>query len=380
MMLQLLFWASLAGVGYIYFGYPLLMTVLGRRFHHPVRRGQHKLSVSVLVVGHNEAENLRRKIAGLLRSDSLERIQEIVIASDGSDDDTPMVVESFQEPRLRLLSFAERRGKPAVLNDAIPRCRGDIVVLMDSRQEIPREAVGNLIAGFADPDVGVISGELVFREPDAQTTAAEGIGFYWKYEKWIRRHEAMFRSVPGATGAFYAIRRELFRPIPADTLLDDVAIPMQIIQQGKRCVFEGSAVAYDKPSRETGQEAIRKRRTIAGNAQLLRHHPQWLLPWRNRIWLEFMSHKIFRLFSPLLLLIVLVTNCLLLELPLYQSLLMAQAGFYLAAGCGYLVQRAGRRSRLLGPLLMFVSLNLTTLLALWDASRGRYRVTWKRAT
>ena len=100
----------------------------------------------------------------------------------------------------------------------------------------------------------------------------------------IRKAESRFRSVPGATGAFYAIRRTLYKPVPANTILDDVMIPMQIIEQGYRCLLASRAYAYDMPSQSTSQEAIRKRRTIAGNYQLMLLRPAWLLPWNNPVW------------------------------------------------------------------------------------------------
>ena len=113
-----------------------------------------------------------------------------------------------------------------------------------------------MLANFADPAVGVVSGELVFRADSEGSTAAQGIGAYWRYEKSIRKAEARFRSIPGATGALYAIRKELFQPIPESTLLDDVVIPMQAVAEGCRCVFEQRAVAWDTPSQSLGRESI----------------------------------------------------------------------------------------------------------------------------
>src|SRR5262249_54355122 len=156
-------------------------------------------------------------------------------------------------------------------------------------------------------------------------------------------------------------------------ILDDVAIPLQIVSLGYRCLFEPGAIAYDDPSQNAGQESIRKRRTIAGVAQLIREYPQWLLPWRNPIWLEFVSHKVLRLVSPILLVAVFVINVLLLDMMVYRILLVLQGVMYGSALAGWLCQLFGWRSRVFGPALMFVALNVTTALALWDALRSRYR-------
>jgi cellulose synthase/poly-beta-1,6-N-acetylglucosamine synthase-like glycosyltransferase len=301
-----------------------------------------------------------------------------VIVSDGSTDGTPAAGRGAGDARVRVIEIPERRGKPSALNEAIPQCTAPIMVLTDARQAVDPRALGRLAAALSDPGVGVVSGELVFPDEAQRTTAARGLNLYWEYEKWIRRNEALVDSVPGATGAMYALRRELFRPIPASTLLDDVAIPMQVVAGGKRCVFEPDALVYDEPSADAAEESRRKRRTIAGNAQLVALMPTLLVPWRNPIWFQFVSHKLLRLASPFLLVALLVANARLAWCPCYAALLAAQGAFYALAFGGWLAQRAGARFAPGGAAMMFVALNWTTLLALLDAARGTYRVTWER--
>lgn len=378
-MTELLFWFSLSGVVYIYLGYPLLVRSLSRLC--PMKRTRHEVAgqVSLVISCHNEAKRLKDKLTALLSSDQSRFVSEVLVGSDGSSDDIAEMISGFDDSRITLFEFQERRGKPAVLNDLIPRCKSEIVILCDARQCLSDEAIPQLLSNFADPQVGVVSGELKFRHSASDTAAGKGIGAYWRYEKMIRKAEASFRSVPGATGALYAVRRELFQPIPDSTLLDDVVIPMRAVTQGYRCVFEPNAVAWDDPSATVGREVIRKRRTIAGAAQLLVNHPTWLLPWRNPIWLEFVSHKVLRLVSPLLLLILAATNLMLAAQPLYGFLLLFHGAFYCSAFAGWLCQKIGRPSQLFGVQLMFLMLNATTVAALCDAVRGRFRVTWQRA-
>ena len=375
---QLTFWFSIIGVAYIFVGYPVLVFVMSRCRPLRTQKKVNTSPISVVIVAFNEATRLPQKIASVLGSDDAHLIQEILVASDGSTDNTAEVIASLNEPRVKLLAFAERRGKPSVLNEAIPQCENELIVLTDARQDLDRRAIAELAANFADETVGVVSGELVFKAAGNTTTAAHGIGIYWKYEKFIRTHEGRFRSVPGATGALYALRRSLFRPIPPQTILDDVVIPMQAIAAGTRCLFEPAAIAYDLPSDSTSKESIRKRRTIAGAAQLMVNHPGWLLPWRNPIWLEFVSHKLARLVSPVLLGVAMIANVRLSTNPIYGVLLTLHVTFYLSALAGWLFQRAGQRSVLFGAQLMFVALNLTTIAALCDAFRGRFRATWQR--
>ena len=328
---------------------------------------------------HNEAHRLTNKLDSIFASDIADRIAEVLIGSDGSDDNTGEVLASYPDDRVRFVHFEDRQGKPSVLNRLVPMTNGDILLFTDARQELASDGIRRLVENFADERVGVVSGELVIRSEDANT-AGEGVGFYWKYEKMLRKAESRFRSVPGATGAFYAMRRELFTPVPDSTLLDDVLIPMQAVQRGFRCLIEPGAFAYDLPSKSSKLESIRKRRTIAGNAQLLFLRPSLFVPWKNPIWFEFLSHKIARLFSPICLLFAFVTNVLLVPNPVYEVLLSIQICFYVSAMTGWCYQRLERKSSLFGPSLMFVTLNTATVAALWDAILGRFRTTWTRTT
>ena len=197
-------------------------------------------------------------------------------------------------------AFAVRRGKAAVLNDVVPRASGAIVVLADARQRFEPDTVRALTRPFADPAVGAVSGELILTETLEGPAVGRGVGVYWRYEKLIRKSESRVDSTVGATGAIYAIRRELFEPIPEDTLLDDVLIPLRIVRRGYRVLFEPAARAWDRVAASAGEELARKVRTLAGNFQLFVREPWLLDPRRNRIWLATVSHKGLRLLGPLL--------------------------------------------------------------------------------
>jgi cellulose synthase/poly-beta-1,6-N-acetylglucosamine synthase-like glycosyltransferase len=412
----------IVGLAYIYLGYPLIIWMLAKAFPRPIRKDAASMGLqcSVVISAYHEGSALLRKVDSILESTAVDSVREIVIGLDGApdtSDSTPAELAALQErrhghgPDVRVHLFPERRGKAAVLNDLVPLTCGDILIMMDARQTVHPAAIGKLLANFADESIGVVSGELVFEtssrfknrkiqafsqgraKPPAEPwsfqsapgevmhengSVQQGVGFYWEYEKFIRRCEARFRSVPGATGALYAIRRRLFKPIPAGTLLDDVAIPMQAVAQGGRCVFEPAAVVYDVTSSTAGQESLRKRRTIAGVAQLMGFYPEWLLPWRNPIWFEYISHKVLRLTSPILLLVLFACNLMLLDRPVFIVLMALQFAFYVLALAGMAAQRLGKRAGCLGIPMMFVALNITTALALWDALCGRYNAAWKK--
>ncbi len=162
-------------------------------------------------------------------------------------------------------------GKPTALNAGAAAARGDILVFADARQRFAPDAIAALVAAFDDPDVGGVTGELVLdcEYDDADSTISDGVGLYWSYEKWLRRQESVIRSTLGATGAIYALRRDMWQPLPAAALLDDVLAPMRVVLAGKRIVFEERARAFDRTAPDSAAESRRKIRTLAGNYQIL---------------------------------------------------------------------------------------------------------------
>jgi cellulose synthase/poly-beta-1,6-N-acetylglucosamine synthase-like glycosyltransferase len=375
------FWVALALLAYVYVGYPLLAWARAVVHAASVSRIPSEPIVTVVVVAHNEAQRIERRIENLLSLDYPRHKLEIVIASDGSTDETVSRAKYFEAFGVRVLTFDSRRGKAAVLNDVVPSARGEIVVLADARQRFDGGTLRALAADFGDARVGAVSGELVIRSRanDSGSTIAAGASFYWRYETFIRRNESRANSTVGATGAVYAIRRELFERMPDDTLLDDVLIPMKIISRGYRVIFEPGARAYDLAVASPRQEFVRKVRTIAGMFQLFARE-RWLFnPLRNSVWFETLSHKGLRLLTPLLHVVILIANVGLVSIPVYRWLFAAQVGFYAAAAMAHLL---GQRRAV---LLMRVP--YTMCLLVWATVVGfvyfvtcRQQVTWERVT
>jgi len=380
--LHILFWIAALVLGYTYVGYPLLIKTWAQLRGQPHHRSTISPLVSILVVAHNEAPRIGRRIQNLLALDYEVNRLEIVIASDGSNDATVALASTFQSAGLRVAVFDEHRGKPAVLNDVIPGLRGEIVVLMDVRQSIATNAIRMLVENFADAGIGAVSGELVLTGSESRDGASDGsmggVGFYWRYEKFIRLNESRVDSTIGVTGALYAIRRELFEPIPADTILDDVLIPMQIVRKGYRVLFETAALATEALSDSSGAEFRRKVRTIAGNFQLLLQHPWLLDPFANRLWLQTVSHKLFRLLCPAFLVLLLVVNFFLLDFLIYQVALVLQLLFYTAALTAQLIPQTSKKTPLLSVPHAFCLLNWSTVAGFSRFIGGRQQVTWAR--
>jgi glycosyltransferase involved in cell wall biosynthesis len=338
---EAVFWSCLFALAYAHVGYPLLIHLWAWRRPRPFRTGTDEPSVTLVVAAHNEAGEIDGRLENLLSLDYPRDRLEIVVGSDGSDDGTAERARAHERVGLRVVEFASRRGKPSVLNALVEAARGEIVVLADARQRFDHGALRALVAPFADPEVGAVTGELTQAEGSGAAVAT-GMGLYWRWERSIRRSEGRASSVVGATGAIYALRRELFEPLPADTILDDVLVPMRIVRRGHRVVFESRARAYDRAAGSAAGEFSRKVRTISGNFQLFTRE-RWLLGFRNPLWFQTVSHKGLRLLTPALLLLALAANLLLVDVAWwFRVLLAAQAAFYAAALAG--LARGGSRS------------------------------------
>lgn len=374
-------WVSIAALLYAYVGYPAIMFVLARVAGQPAEKAASTPDVSIVVVAHNESARIATRIRNLLALSYPAGRTEIVIASDGSTDDTVERASAFGDP-VRVVAFRDRRGKPAVLNEVVPSARGEIVVLADSRQKFDPSALEALVSAFADHRVGAVSGALsIDRRPDPEAVAqagCEGAAVYWSYEKGLRWDESRFDSAIGATGAIYAIRRALFEPMPDDTILDDVVTPMRIARTGARVLFEPAARAYDHVTASDQHEFRRKTRTMAGNFQMFARE-RWLLnPFRNRLWFQTISHKALRLTLPIWFAALFVSTFALLGTPFYGLLFAGQLLFYAVAVFGAIAPGARRRIPGLVVPYAMCFLSASTVAGAIRFGLGRQRVTWER--
>ena len=370
----IVFWLSLGAMAYTFVGYSALMAWLARgRKIMPRELPDYPPDVCVLIVAHNEEPRIGARIENLLAADYPPEKLRVLLVSDGSTDATVARAQTFDPTRVNVLAQPTRAGKAAGLNAALALVTSEIVVFTDARQRFAPDAIARLAAHFADPRIGAVSGALEIEA--ASSAAGAGVDAYWRMEKALRSAESRVDSCIGCTGAIYAIRRALFTPIPADTLLDDVVIPMHIAATGARVIHDSDALAFDHQTLEPASEQRRKQRTLAGNFQMLFRYPGWLLPWRHRLWWQLLSHKYLRLAAPLFLVTTFAANLALAAQPAYRAILAGHVLFYTAAALG-LALRA-RRWRVLSLPAGFVFLNFMTLRGLLYFLSHRDRSGWK---
>jgi poly-beta-1,6-N-acetyl-D-glucosamine synthase len=368
-----LFWGSAGMIAYTYLGYAAWLWLRCRWRRLAVRSAPHTPFLSIVMVVRNEARVLEDKLRNLITLDYPADRYEIVVTSDGSNDGTNEILSRYSSSHgIRVIMKPESQGKAAGLNDAVRASKGDLVVFTDARQKIEAAAVRLLAEDFADPSIGCASGELMLGDPDIGEVNSR-IGLYWKFEKRIRELESASGSVVGATGALYAVRRSLLVSVPPGTILDDVYIPMNVVRQGGRVVFETKARAWDLADQGADREFARKVRTLSGNYQLLQIAP-WLMGRKNPIRFEFVSHKLLRLLVPFALIATLVTS-LFLRAPIYRIALMFQLAFYGLCLVRVTPLARGPLARLANAASTFVVLNTAAAVAFAKFVTGR-KVAW----
>ncbi|HTU22588.1 MAG TPA: glycosyltransferase family 2 protein [Gemmataceae bacterium] len=373
--MTIVFWVCAVCVIYTYAAYPLVLWLLARWRGRPIcAEGPQPRSVSIIVAAHNEEQAVARRLQELIDMlDASGLDGEVILVSDGSTDGTAPLARAFTKERVRVCELPSRLGKAAALNNGCALSKREILVFADIRQIWEPDALQLLLENFADPRVGGVSGDLLLCDPAG---VLAGVAMYWRYEKMLRRLEGRIHSVVGVTGAISAVRRRLFQPIPPGTILDDVYWPLQVVLQGYRVIHDRRAMAYDRLPPKTRDELRRKVRTLCGNFQLLTRLPTALLPWRNPIWLQFVSHKVFRLLMPWMLFALLAASGMLAG-PLYRAALMTQIAIY-GLGLLGLIPSVAKRSRLASAAGSFLVLNSAAWLAFWVWLTGKSERSWHK--
>jgi cellulose synthase/poly-beta-1,6-N-acetylglucosamine synthase-like glycosyltransferase len=369
-----MFWGSCAIIGWVYIGYPLSLAALKRLAGRPARRQLIEPPVCVFVAANDEAAVIESKLRNTLALDYPADRLEIVVASDGSVDETNEIVRRFA-PRVRLLEFSPRRGKMATINDGVRSITAEIVVFSDANTFLDSGAVRRLVDNFADPNVGAVSGDVVLVGDRAALGQSEDL--YYRYERWIQQAESIIGSMIGADGALYAIRRELFTAPPADTILDDMAIPMGVIRAGRRVVFEGGARAYEQGSETAQEEFSRKTRVVAGAMQFMRRQDSDVPISMPQVILSLVSHKALRWLSPVFAMTAFFSSLLLAGVSVGYAIAVGGQTALIAvglAGCAPALRRIG----FVALAHYFCLVQAAAAVGFLRGLTGRQTVLWRR--
>ncbi|HUT89234.1 MAG TPA: glycosyltransferase family 2 protein [Thermoguttaceae bacterium] len=374
----IVFWTAVAALLYAQVGYALLLRLVSavlREADRPPENSTDLPSVTLIIPAHNEETVLEAKLENALSIDYPAEKCEILVASDGSSDRTVEIARSFEKRGVHVAAFRERRGKTAVVNDAIRQATGEVVCVCDANVMFRPEALKRLVARLDDPRVGAVSGDV--RLASEESDFAEGESAYYRLERTVQRAESKVGSMMGVDGGMYVLRRELFQPLPADTIVDDFVISMRVIRQGKWVVFEPTAIATENGTATARQEFQRRVRLSAGAMQVLLRR-QWPPLARPVECWQFVSHKLLRWAGPVWLVLLLVSSAVLWNAGvIYRAALLAQVLLYGLAAVGSLSLRF-RETRIGGIPFYFVMSHVAMAVGLVKGLLNLQRVTWNR--
>lgn len=383
MVAEVTFWLSIAVLVFVYFGYPAMVYCIGRLSGRPIRKMDSVPSVTVLIAAYNEQdyieETIRNKLVQNYPPDNLE----VIVVSDGSTDETDQRVTELGQQfpgRVKLLRQEPRSGKTSALNHAIGEVRTDIVVFSDANSLYAPDAISKLVRNFADPDVGYVTGRMVY-VTDAESAAGEGCTTYMRYENFLREQETRAGSIVGVDGGIDAVRRTLYSPMRADQLPDFV-LPLKVVERGYRVVYEAEAVLREKALGDTSDEYRMRVRVSLRALWALWDMRHLLNAFRyGRFAFQMLSHKVLRYAVFIFLLTAALSNIWLAGTALVYSLsMLGQVVFYVLAAIGYFRSRGGKQSMLGFIPYYFLLLNLASAQAFYKFAMGQKQVIWSPRT
>ena len=372
---------SLTALIYVYLGYPLMVWILGRLRPRRVADGTIQPRVSILTSAYNEANAIGETVLNKLALDYPTDLLEVIVVSDESEDGTDEIVEAIiqQDSRVSLIRQSPRAGKTSALNLAVQKASGDVLVFADANSMYAPKALHHLVAPFADPDVGYVTGRMVYRAPDGSLTG-EGCSAYMRYENVLRRWETLLGSVVGVDGGIDAVRKENYVHMNADQQPDFV-LPLSVVEQGRRVVHVPGALLYEEALENSGDEfqmrvrvMLRAWNAMKDKAALFNGNRFGLFSW------QLFSHKVLRYLAPVFQVTALVTNiALAADGSPWSQIMVLHGMFYAAALAG--AATGGKRlpSIVVFPYYLCL-LNAAASVALFKFLKGENQVVWQPRT
>jgi cellulose synthase/poly-beta-1,6-N-acetylglucosamine synthase-like glycosyltransferase len=375
-VLEVLFWLSLAALLYVYIGYPLLLVLISRFFRRRLPKQSYEPFLSILIAAYNEEAGIREKLEQTLSLEYPPEKMEVIVLSDGSTDRTDEMVQSLDDPRIRLLHITGRMGKTNAQNEGVKHARGDVLVFSDATTIYHPEALLYLASNYIDGRVGAVSGRYQYFDPEGGSPTGLGSLAFWNYENYIKMMQSRIRTISGCCGCIYSVRREAYTALAPD-VISDLVQPLHVIRQGYRVVFEDRALAYEETTQSTSEEFSMRVRVIARGIRGLLSVPPLLMPWKHG-WVSFQlwSHKILRWLVPFFLLALLCGNLFLLQLPFFRLFFLVQVVFYLMTIFSLFVP-VQRVWKPLGIPLYFCTLNAAAFCSVMEVLRGKKYVIWE---
>lgn len=365
---------------YSYLGYPLTLLVLSLFSRHKIIKDDNFLpEVSLLIAAYNEEDSIAEKIKNSLELDYPKDKIEIIIVSDGSTDRTDEIVKGFESSGVRLFRVEGRVGKTEARNQAVLAMKREIIVFSDATAVYEKDAIKKLVRNFADPSVGMVSGNLRYFEK-GQGSMGLATKLYWNYEKLIKRAQSKLYTLTGAVGCINAFRRKLYHVLPPN-IIEDFTEPLMIVAQDYRIVYEQEAVSYERTTQKPSQEFKMRVRVIRGGMKgFLYAFRRLTFKKHGLVLFQLFGHKVLRWLMPVFLILLFIANLLsfiFIHNPVTDSLMMAQFICYTFALLGIVWKPTGVVGKIFSIPTYFVIINAASLKALYLTLTTDLEATWE---
>jgi poly-beta-1,6-N-acetyl-D-glucosamine synthase len=373
-------WSIVLVAGILLFLYPFAIYPAILFILRPARRPEHGESdlelptVALVVCALNERKIIRQKVENSLALHYPKEKLRIIFVSDGSTDDTAAIIREYETAGIQLIEQKTRRGKIANLNEVLAACPEQILVLSDANVIYHADVLVHLVARFRDPSVGCVSGKVILT--DTMSTLESPTEQYYSLEWFLQEKSSAIYSMVGTDGAMYALRRELFHPVPNDTIIEDFVIAMEVVRRGRRVVFEPKALGWEAGPASPREEFRRKVRIAAGSAQALLRGNAWPRHAPLRYWFIFISHKLLRWLSPVIGAATLLVAVLTARQAASQLVL---AGFLTVGALALLRWITGSNKPALSAPFYFIFGQAALALGLAKGIAGQQTVLWAKA-
>ncbi len=371
---SVLFFLAIGLIVWVYLGYPLFLAICSQLIRREPARSQELPHVTLVITAHNEEKRIAQKLENALAQDYPAGRLHIIVVSDASVDRTEEIVRDYEMRGVKLMVMPERRGKHYGQGRGVQAASTDVVILSDATTFLKNDAIRTIVRNFADPNIGCVSGQDSVKE-DEDSSAGEGA--YVRYEMALRRMESKVASIVGASGSFFAVRKDM-----CDRWIDDMSsdfyLPIMAYMKGFRSIIDEQAIGYYSVLHDPSREFQRKLRTIVHGLEVVFHLKSILNPFRYGLYsIQMWSHKLLRWIVPFAMLVAYFANIPLLPNGLtYQIIFVLQNLLYLAALAGHLLPSLQR----ILPVrlsLYLVMVNLSILMAWIQFWRGKKYVVWK---
>ncbi|NQZ22432.1 MAG: glycosyltransferase family 2 protein [Colwellia sp.] len=381
--MEFIFWLCIGLIGFSYIAFPLVLILATKLFGKKnSKRNITEITewpeVAVVIAAFNEEQDIKQRVENLLEQDYPADKITYYIGSDGSTDKTNEILSEFTDSRLNAQLFEVNRGKASVLNNLIELVEQPVIIFSDANTHFESDAIKRLVAHFEDDKVGAVCGELNLFNSGGNDNKDST---YWRYEQFLKDKEGQLDALLGANGAIYAIRSHLYTPIPANTVVDDFLIVMNVAKAKYRIIYDKEALAHEEIAPSIAEESKRRIRIGTGNYQAFTRLYWALNPLIGWRFFSYFSHKVLRWFTPHLMIIVLMSNVILIGDTLYNTALLIQIIAYFVAIWGQRMSDKGMAiPSSVALLTFFVSMNFALLQGFYRFAFKNVKGTWQRTS